>query len=99
MRPRAFAILALALAIGLGAAVAPYASPAPDGLERVAADHEFVQRARSQDSPVRGYAVPGIGNARVATGVAGFAGTLLVFGLGYGLATLRRRAGRIPGAA
>ena len=65
----------------------------------MAADHRFERHARSHDSPIRGYAVPGIGNARVATGVAGFAGTLLVFGLGYGLATLRRRAGQIPGPA
>ena len=37
------------------------------------------------------YAFPGIDNARVATGLAGFAGTLLVFGAGYGIAALARR--------
>ena len=38
-----------------------------------------------------GYAFPGIDDPKLATGVAGFAGTLLVFGLGYGLASVRRR--------
>ena len=37
------------------------------------------------------YAVPGIDDARLATGLAGFGGTLLVFGLGYGLVVATRR--------
>ena len=37
------------------------------------------------------YAFPGIDDARVATGLAGFAGTLLVFGLGYGIVVVTRR--------
>ena len=95
MRMRAFTILALALAVGLAVAVSPYASSSPDGLERVATDKGFIENGKLHsiqgDSPVPDYAFPGIDNARVATGVAGFVGTLLVFGLGYGLAALRRR--------
>ena len=37
------------------------------------------------------YAFPGVDDPRVATGLAGFAGTLMVFGLGYGAARLARR--------
>ena len=33
-------------------------------------------------APITDYAFPGIENERVATGLAGFAGTLIVFGLG-----------------
>ncbi len=100
MRMRVFTIVALALAVGLAAAVSPYASSSPDGLERVATDKGFIESGKlhstQDDSPVPGYAFPGIEDARAATGVAGFLGTLLVFGLGYGLAALRRRPGAAP---
>ncbi len=88
---RLFAILALAVAIGMAAAVSPFASSAPDGLERVAADKGFAGGAKEHGSPASGYAFPGVDDPRLATGLAGFAGTLLVFGLGYGLATARAR--------
>jgi hypothetical protein len=90
-----FTILALALAIGLATAVSPYASSSPDGLEKVAGDKAFLDQGRlhsiQEESPVPDYAVPGIANERVATGLAGFGGTLLVFGVGYGLITATRR--------
>ena len=97
---RLFAILALALAVGLATAVSPYASSSPDGLERVAADKAFLAEGElhpvQEDSPLPGYAFPGVGDERVAAGLAGFAGALAVFALGSGLAFAirRRRAGR-----
>jgi len=84
-----FTILALALAIGLATAASPFASRHPDGLEKVASDKGFVAAGESHSGPIGDYTVPGIDDARVATGLAGFAGTLLVFGLAYGIA--RRR--------
>jgi hypothetical protein len=82
----------LALAVGLAAGVSPYASASPDGLERVAADERFADAAAPErDAPAPGYAFPGIENERVATGVAGFAGTLGVFALTYGLVVVMRR--------
>ncbi|MEA2290488.1 MAG: cobalt/nickel transport protein [Solirubrobacteraceae bacterium] len=94
---RAFTVLALAVAIGLATAVAPWASSSPDGLERVAGEEGFAQSGRlhriQEDAPAPGYAFPGVSDPRLATGLAGFAGTLVVFGLGYGgAAGLRRRA-------
>jgi hypothetical protein len=90
-----FTILALAVAIGLAAAASPFASTSPDGLEKVAADKAFIEQGTlhslQEDSPVPDYAFPGVDDPRVATGLAGFAGTLLVFGLGYGAARLGRR--------
>ena len=99
---KVFTVLALAVAVGLATAVSPFASSSPDGLERVAHDKAFVDRgelhAVQEDAPVPDYAFPGIHDARVATGVAGFAGTLVVFALGFGMAALlRRREG--PAAA
>jgi hypothetical protein len=81
--------LALAVAVGLATAASPYASSAPDGLEKVAGDHAFLDRGRAHDAPVPGYSVPGVDDQRVATGLAGFAGTLIVFGVGRAIA--RRR--------
>jgi hypothetical protein len=83
---RWFTILAVALAIGLAGAASPFASSAPDGLSRVAGDAGFDHHARASDGPIPGYAFPGIADARVAKGVAGFAGTLLVFVVGAGVA-------------
>ena len=90
-----FTILALAVAIGLATAASPFASSSPDGLEKVATDQAFIEQgtlhAVQEDSPVPDYAFPGVDDPRVATGLAGFAGTLMVFGLGYGAARLARR--------
>ena len=96
---RWFTIFALAVAVGLATAASPYASSSPDGLEKVAAEKAFLERgelyAVQEESPVPDYAFPGVDDPRVATGLAGFIGTLLVFGLGCGIAG---RAGR-PRAA
>jgi hypothetical protein len=92
---RRFTILALAVAILLGAALSPLASSAPDGLERVAAEQGFADRGRTaalqQNAPARGYALPGVDDARLAPGLAGLGGALLVFALGAGLVAALRR--------
>jgi hypothetical protein len=97
MTSRLFTILALALGVALATGLSPYASPSPDGLERVAEDHGFLEQRRpaplQDDAPVPDYAFPGVDDPRVATGLAGFAGTLGVFALGYGIAALSRRRG------
>jgi hypothetical protein len=92
---RIFTIVALAVAIGLGTALSPFASSSPDGLQRVAERKAFVDGGRlasvQEKAPVPGYAFPGIEDARLATGLAGFTGTLGVFALGYGIAAVARR--------
>ena len=89
---RAFALFALAVAVGLATAAAPFASSQPDGLERVAIEQGFDGAGRSQQhAPVPDYAFPAIDDERLATGLAGFIGTLFVFGLAYGVVTLARR--------
>jgi PDGLE domain len=84
--------LALAVAVGLATAASPFASSSPDGLEKVAAEQAFVDQTRQHESPATDYAVPGVDDPRVATGLAGFAGTLVVFALGSGVVRARRRA-------
>ena len=92
---RAFIALGLALAMGLAVGLSPYASSSPDGLNRVAGNEGFgdsaTVRSLQDDSPVAGYAFPGIHNERLARGVAGFVGTLGVFAIGCGIALVLRR--------
>ena len=80
--------------------LAPLASGSPDGLERVAGDLGFIERA--QDAPyavIADYAIPGVQNEALATILAGVIGVTVVYALVagsiYGLFTLyrhRRRA-------
>jgi hypothetical protein len=86
-----FTILALAVAIGLATAVSPFAASTPDGLERVATDKAFIDSGKSQDGPIGDYAFPGVENERLATGLAGFTGTLIVFAFGVVLVKAARR--------
>jgi len=80
--------------IGLSAALllavlSPIASAFPDGLEMVAEDLEFVDKAIAPSFKViPDYAFPGIDNGTAATIVAGIIGTLLLFGIVFGLASM-----------
>ena len=79
----------LLISLGLALFVSPFASPWPDGLEKVAAKLGFEHRAVAQPlihSPIPDYKVPGIGSAGVATAVAGVVGIIVVFGLAVVLA-------------
>ena len=93
-----FTILALAVAIGLATAASPFASASPDGLEKVATDKAVIEQSTlhrvQEDSPVPDYAFPGVDHPRVATGLAGFTGTLLAFGAGFAIVVGARR--RVP---
>lgn len=96
--------VALAVAVGLATAISPFASGSPDGLEKVAEDKGFLDRGGlhpvQEGAPIPDYAFPGIGNESVATGVAGFVGTLAVFALGYliAFALVRLRGPRETGS-
>jgi len=77
-------IVALALAI-----ISPIASSFPDGLERVAEDHEFIDEASaSVFSVIPDYIFPGVSNEALATILAGVLGTLVLFVIGFGLASI-----------
>lgn len=94
---RLFVAVALALAVGLASAASPFASPSPDGLTSVAQEKGFAAAEapgtfQKDASPAPGYAFPGVKDERVATGLAGFTGTLVLFALGFGLARALRRA-------
>jgi len=89
-------IIALAISLAL-ATISPLASSAPDGLERVAEEHGFLSLAlEAPFKIVADYAFPGVANEALATILAGWLGTILLFLAVYGFAWLvrarRRRA-------
>jgi hypothetical protein len=81
-------LIALVLCL-MVATIAPLASSSPDGLEKVAEDHGFIGLAGSSPfEVVADYVFPGVHNEAMATILAGWLGTLLLFGIAYGLAWL-----------
>ena len=85
--------------VGLGLAVvvallSPLASSHPDGLERVAEDEQFIDKAK--DPPyevIADYVFPGVENESVATILSGLIGIAIVAALGFGLVYAMRALG------
>lgn len=87
-----FAGLLAALVLAL--LISPFASPWPDGLERVAKDQGFLEKGEGPPvfaAPVPDYIFPGIGNKEWATSIASLIGTVAMFGIGWGVAALIKR--------
>lgn len=81
-------IIGLSIALLL-AIISPLASKFPDGLDRFAEDHEFVDKAvEPAFTLIPDYSFPGISNEATATIIAGVLGTLILFGLVFGMASL-----------
>ena len=100
---RLFLIAGLLVAIGLALIVSGFASSSPDGLEKVAEDKGFLETAQDHlfvDGPLADYAVKGVDNERLSTGLSGLIGVLITFGVGLGLFALLRsmRSGSGSGA-
>ena len=95
-----FVVGGLMIAFALAFFVSPYASTSPDGLNKVAADEGFdgsAQEHALDDSPVAGYAVKGVDDAKLSKGLSGIIGVTMTFGIGlvlFGL--LVRRNHRAP---
>lgn len=91
---RAFAIGGVLVAVVFAVVVSQFAFDDPDGLERVAQDHGFIDRAQDHavaGSPFADYATRGIGNAQLSLAVAGLAGVVVTLLVAYGLTTATRR--------
>lgn len=72
--------------------IAPFASPDPDGLERVAEDKEFIQEAEEPGySIIADYAFPGVENETLATLLAGWIGVTMMLVIVAGIAFVTRR--------
>lgn len=97
-RNRAFVVAGLGVALLIAVFLSPLASQDPDGLDRVSEDLEFADRAvpeaPAQQLPFAElfdeYALKGVPEA-VATPLAGFTGTVIAFGLAWGIGKLMIR--------
>lgn len=94
---RVFLITSLGAALAIGVFLSPFASRNPDGLDRVAQDHKFEEKAlepMAQKLPFYAlfdeYALRGV-PASIATPIAGLVGTLATFGLAWGVGKLTVR--------
>ena len=95
-RGRYFLISAFLTAVVLAFIVSPFASKAPDGLEKVAGQYGFLEKEVSllHGSPLGDYIFPGIKNTVFAKGFAGVIGTVLVFALGFLFVYAARKTGK-----
>ncbi|MCL2281047.1 MAG: PDGLE domain-containing protein [Dehalococcoidia bacterium] len=74
------------------ATLSPLASSSPDGLESVAEEKGFVDMSASSPfSVIADYMFPGIHNEALATILAGWIGTTLLFALVFGVTWLITR--------
>jgi hypothetical protein len=97
MRNRRWIWIGLAVALAVGGLLSLAASSSPDGLERVAENKGFLEKAAKLPvlrSPLPDYLFPGIDDERLSAGLAGFLGTLILFALGYGVGWAVRRSRR-----
>jgi cobalt/nickel transport protein len=104
---RKFIWIGLGVALALAGILSPFASPNPDGLDRVAQDLEFsdteVENPPSGQLPFArvfdGYALRGVPEG-MAIPLAGVLGTAITFGLAWGLGklTVRSSASADPSA-
>jgi hypothetical protein len=95
VRLAAFVAAGLLVALALAFFVSPEASSKPDGLNRVAIDQGFSDAERphrTEDSPLAGYGVRGVGSDRLSTGLSGVIGVAVVFTLAGGAFVVIRRA-------
>lgn len=94
-RNRRFLLAGLLLALVLAGIASYYASSAPDGLEKVAADKGVA--AQQQDHALRDSPLAGYGDgSRLSGGLAGVIGVAITFTVGGALFVVLRRRTKAP---
>jgi hypothetical protein len=91
---RRLVVLGLIVSAVVAGVLSTYASGHPDGLTAVAQSLGFADTARkstTSGSPLAGYAVSGVSDARLSGGLAGVVGIVVVGLLMAGLVVLLRR--------
>jgi len=77
--------------------LSPFASKAPDGLEKVAEKLGFIHKEAENPplkSPFPDYSIPAVKNESASTILAGFSGMIATFGVTMGLGYLLKRRKR-----
>ncbi|MFN8156185.1 MAG: PDGLE domain-containing protein [Candidatus Nanopelagicales bacterium] len=93
-RTRWFVLAGLLVALLLAGFASYYASSAPDGLEKVAADKGLDTGARDSataGSPLADYSVSGVSNQRLSGGLAGVIGVGVTLALAGGIFLIVRK--------
>jgi hypothetical protein len=94
LKPSTTRVVAIIVVVGMllsavvAAVVSFYASSQPDGLERVVRDTGFAESAAESanaDSPLAGYGIEGVENARASAAGAGLVGVAVTAAVGFGL--------------
>ena len=91
---RTFLVASLVLALLVAGVASYYASSHPDGLEYVAQQTGFLDKAEDSPasrSPMADYSTRGVEDERLSGGVAGVGGALVVLVLAGGLFRVLRR--------
>ena len=89
-------LIALLLCLAV-ASFSPLASSSPDGLERVAEDKGFIDLGQGAPFQViADYVFPGMENEVLATILAGWIGTMILFGIAYSVAWLLKSRKTAP---
>ncbi|MDX2253963.1 MAG: PDGLE domain-containing protein [Pseudanabaenaceae cyanobacterium bins.39] len=95
-----FVLGGLLISLAIAALIAPLASTDPDGLDRVSQDLKFANKANQEPITQKlppsqifaEYSVKAVENPKMSTAIAGIAGTLVTFGLAWGLGKLTVRS-------
>jgi cobalt/nickel transport protein len=94
---RWFYLWAILLTLVIAVFLSPWASSLPDGLERVAENLGFMEKAGGngqalwKNAPLADYKFPGLSGEGRATALSGLLGTLAMVGLGWGIGRLLRK--------
>jgi hypothetical protein len=90
-----FIVVALFICVVIAFLLSPFASSSPDGLEKAAEKLGFLHLGEVLvwgHSLMPDYTIPVLGDRPVSGMIAGVVGTLVIFGLGWGVgAVLKRR--------
>ncbi len=93
-----FVAAGIALSIALALIVSPFASSSPDGLEKVAEDKGFLEKAEETEpawdkAPMADYSISSLEESHPAwaTAIAGLLGTVAVLLVAWGLALLLKK--------
>ncbi|MGC8817033.1 MAG: PDGLE domain-containing protein [Candidatus Hadarchaeum sp.] len=94
MKVKKWWITGIIIALFMASVLSLFASPEPDGLERVAEDYGFIEKAEGQEvihAPMPDYTVLGVGNEKIASALAGLIGVLIILVLTLSWAKLLKR--------
>jgi cobalt/nickel transport protein len=91
-----FIWVGLGICLLLALFLSPFASPSPDGLEKVAETKGFAEKGGSwklwRHAPFSDYAIPWIKNEKVSTALSGLIGTLAIFFIVIGIGKLVKKS-------